>query len=325
MLVALAAFPVGAASAAKLVGGREQAAAIRAFAAQRGHRRDVVVSVRASTVSGTWLVTRWLKPATGTLAGSPPSLHSAYFHVVGRAIRPGSPPAKARGDLQAPFRVAIVYSGSGGETVNYQQANRTVCIGNGQYLDQQQETVSPMAWTVRYVVNLDQLQAAVGGAPRTVVVPTVSFERGASQLTASETLTRTTVDTGCFQQPTKIRCTTSNYLDVRGAGSDVSFVPGLGAEIGLPLGSVGHGDCTPDDYTLGPSLWDSGAATAVVPKLALAGGRLPPNPYAPLPVSWPFSAAGILQGFLVSPCSGITSACTDTLHWKGTVRVLPSP
>ncbi|MGH2868033.1 MAG: hypothetical protein ACRDNK_10760 [Solirubrobacteraceae bacterium] len=323
ILVALATFTAGAAQAAKLVGGREQSAVLRAFKAQRSHRRAVVVSVRASTVARPWLVAKWVKPSTSGIAGSVPSLHSAYFHLVGGAARPGSPPGNARRDLQARFRVAIAYSGTGTETVNYPQTDKTVCIGNGQYLDQQQETVDPMAWTVRYVIDLDHLQAAVGQAPGTAVVPTVSFDRRGSQLTAAETLSRTTIDTGCSQRPTTIRCTTSDFLDVRGAGSDVSFVPGRGTQIGIPLGFGRHGDCAPDDYTLGPSLWDSGAATAGVSKLDLAGGRLPPNPYAPLRVSWPFSAAGVLSGFLVSPCQGLATACSDAMRWSGTVRLLP--
>lgn len=323
MLVALAAFPAASADAARLVGGHEQAAVLRAFAAPSGHRRDVVVSVRASTVSRSWLVARWVKPSTGGRAGSVPSLHSAYFHIVGGTARPGFPPGPARGDLQARFRVAIVYSGTGSETVNYPQTDKTICTGNGQYSDQQQETVAPMAWTVRYLIDLDHLRAAVGSAPAAVVVPTVSFDRHGSQLTASETLSRTTVDTGCNQRPTTIRCTTTNFLDVHGAASDLSFAPGLGAQIGIPLGFARHGDCAADDYTLGQSLWDSGAATAGVPKLDLAGGRLAPNPYAPLSVSWPFSAAGVLSGFVVSPCSGIATACSDAMRWRGTVRLLP--
>lgn len=324
-LVALAGPPAGAADAAKLVGGHEQAAVKRAFAGQRGHRRDMVISVRASTVSSSWLVARWIRLSTGGPAGSPPSLHSTYFHLAGGGVRPGSPPGPARRDLQARLRVAVVYSGSGAETINYAQTGKTVCTGNGQYEAQQQERVSPMAWTVRYLVDLDQLQAAVGAGPDTALVPAVSFDRGGSDLTASETLTRTTVDTGCFQKPTTVRCTTSDFLDVRGAGGDVSFVAGAGAEIGIPLGFVRKGDCAPEAYTLGPSLWDSGAATAAVANLNLMGGRLPGNPYAPQPVRWPANSAGALQGFLVSPCEGIASTCTDAIGWRGSVRLLPSP
>ena len=323
-LLVVAALTPGAAQAAKLVGGREQASVVRAFTAQRGHRRDVVVSVRASTTAPAWLVARWVNPARGGPASPPPTLHSTYFHRTGAGIHPGAPPRPARSDLGAPFRVALVYTGSGSEAISYQERDKTVCIGNGTYVDQQQESVTPMSWTVRYVVDLDLLQAAVGAGSSSAVVPTVTFDRRGSQLLASEALSRTTVDNGCFQKPVTIRCATSYFLNVRGAGSEVSFTPGLGAEIGIPLGFGRHGDCAPDDYTLGPSLWDSGAATAAVPKLNLVGS-LPANPYAPVTVSWPLSSAGVLQGFLASPCQGITATCSDALRWKGTVRVLPSP
>lgn len=323
-VVALAALPSGAAQAAKLVGGHEQAAVQHTFAAQRSHARDVVVSVRSSTASPKWLVARWIRPSRGGAAGSPPSLHSAYFHRAGAGVAPGSPPGTVRRELQAPLRVAIVYSGSGAETVAYQTTDKTICIGNGTYVDQQQVSVKPMAWTVRYLVDLDRLQAAVRGGSSAAVAPAVSFDRRRSQLTAAETLTRTTVDNGCYQRPTTIRCTTSYFLDVRGAGSHLAFTPGQGVEVGLPLGFGRHGDCAADDYTLGPSLWDSGAATTLVPKLNLVGGRLPPNPYAPEPVSWPRSSAGLLQGYLASPCQGISATCADAIRWKGTVRVLPS-
>ena len=62
-----------------------------------------------------------------------PSLHSTYFHLAGGGVRPGSPPGPARRDLQARLRVAVVYSGSGAETINYAQTGKTVCTGNGQY------------------------------------------------------------------------------------------------------------------------------------------------------------------------------------------------
>ncbi|MDQ2895898.1 MAG: hypothetical protein M3Y09_09665, partial [Actinomycetota bacterium] len=88
-----------------------------------------------------------------------------------------------------------------------------------------------------------------------------------------------------------------------------------------PMGAGHDGDCVADDYTLGPSLWDGGAATVAVSKLSLTGGRLPANPYAPVAVGWPLSSAGAQQGYLASPCQGITAQCTDTMRWTGTVRL----
>ena len=85
------------------------------------------------------------------------------------------------------------------------------------------------------------------------------------------------------------------------------------------------GDCYPQDYPLGPSLWDSGASTALVGALSLTGGRLPPNPYAPITVRWPMSSAGAQQSSLASPCEGITAVCTDAMAWQGTVRLLALP
>jgi hypothetical protein len=229
-----------------------------------------------------------------------------------------------RSDLDRDLRVAVVYSGAGSEKLSYQQTYRSVCDGAGGFVEQQQATVSPMSWSVQYVVDLDRLQAAVAGAQGPAIVPTISFVPSASHLQATEVLSRSSVDQGCSSHPTTYRCVTSFQLVNPGAGPELSLHPGAGTEIGIPMRSAPRGQCSADDYTVGPSLWDSGASTVIVPRLGLLGGALPARPYAPVRVSWPGNSALEQQGFLTSPCQGISSTCSDQLSWHGTVRLQPA-
>jgi hypothetical protein len=321
MIAAAATLLPGTATAARLVGGREQTAVLRAFAHSRGPRPEVATSVRASTAARSWVVVRWVYPATGAEVRPPsPTLHSTFFHLSGARVTAGSPPAAARRDLQAPFSVGVLYTGSGSEAVRYQQSTGSICTGNGAYVDTEQDTVTPMSWTVRFLVDLDRLQAAVSAGGSTAVLPTVTFDRGGSQLSAAEQSSRSVVDQGCFGPTRTIRCASGYFLRVPGAPAQVGLGP-AGLQIGIPMATGHRGDCAADDYTLGPSLWDGGAATVSVSALSLTGGRLPPNPYAPVAVGWPLSAAGAQQGYLTSPCQGITAECTDTMRWTGSVRL----
>jgi hypothetical protein len=319
MVVGLTALP-GSALGAKLIGGREQAAAAKAFSGLRGHTGEVVASIRASTVSPAWVVVKSVRPQRGG-SGANPRLRSTYLHRAGAGFRAGRPPGSARTDLSRPFEVAIVYAGSGSETVSYKQAYRTSCTGGGGFVDQQSASVTPMSWSVRYVVDPDQLQAAVATPEGPAIVPSVFFDAAGSELTAGEKLSRTYVDNGCFDTPRNFKCASSFHLSNSGADSDLSFDPGVGTEVGLPMRSSNTGQCSPADYTIGPSLWDSGASTVLVSKLDLIGGHLPGNPYAPVRVSWPGSSALEQQNFLTSPCQGIPTSCSDSLHWHGTVRL----
>jgi hypothetical protein len=321
LVVGLTALP-SSALGAKLIGGREQAAAAKAFSRLRAHRGEVVVSIRASTVSPAWVVVKSVRPQRGA-SGANPRLRSTYLHRVGAGFRTGGPPRTARADLSQPFEVAVLYAGSGSETVHYEQAYRTSCTGGGAggFVDQQSASVTPMSWSVRYVVDPDQLQAAVATPEGPAIAPTVFFDAAGSELTASEKLSRTYVDNGCFDTPRNFKCTSSFHLSNPGADSDLSFDPGVGTEVGLPMRSSHTGQCSPTDYTIGPSLWDGGASTVLVSKLDLIGGHLPGNPYAPVHVSWPGSSALEQQSFLTSPCQGIPTSCGDVLHWQGTVRL----
>ena len=320
-IAAAATLVPGAAMAARLVGGHEQTAVLRAFAHTRGVRPEFATSVRASTAARSWVVVRWVFPATGTEVRAPsPTLHSSFFHISGARVTAGSPPPAARRDLLAPFSVGVLYTGRGSETVRYEQSTRSICNSDGVYVDTEQEMVTPMRWTVRYVVDLDRLQAAVSTGRSTAVLPTVSFDRGGSQLSAAQQSSRSMVDQGCFGATRTIRCASSYFLRVPGAASQVGLGP-AGLQIGIPMATGHRGDCAADDYTLGPSLWDSGAATVAVNTLSLTGGRLPPDPYAPVAVGWPLSAAGARLGYLTSPCQGITAECTDTMRWTGSVRL----
>lgn len=321
-IATLAALIPGSASAARLVGGREQATILRAFAHTRVAKSAVATSVRSASAMPSWVVVRWVTPATGAETHPPaPTLHSSFFHVTGGHVTAGVPPAAARRDLQAPFSVGVLYTGSGSETISYSQTTRSICAGNGSYVDSESDTVTPMAWTVRYIVDLDHLQAAVTDGHASAVLPSVSFERGGSALSATERVSRSSVDQGCFGSTRTIRCTTNYYLRVPGAPAQLGLGP-AGLQIGIPEATGKRGDCVPDDYPLGPSLWAGGAATAGVGALSLTGGRLPANPYAPIAVKYPLSSAGAQQGYLTSPCQGITAVCTDTMHWSGTVRLL---
>lgn len=317
--------PSGTALGARLVGGHEQRLVARAFSAL--HTQRQIVSITASTVSPAWVA---VKSVTAEASGASSSsfgslkLRSTYFHVVGGQARPGSPPHGARADLAAPFRVALVYRGAGTEAVSYAQSYTSVCAGAGGFTDQQQETVSPMSWSVRYVIDLNNVTEAVQSPEGATILPTVAFDAAASRLEAVERLTRTYVDVGCFNAPKTYTCNTIFHLSQTGAESDLGFEPGLGTEIGIPMAGRSTGQCSPDDYTVGPSLWDAGATTAAVGQLGqlgLSGTQLPGNPYAPIHVSWPLNSAAEQDGFLVSPCQGIPASCSDLLSWQGTVQL----
>jgi hypothetical protein len=84
LILALAGAP--AALAAKLVGGADQAAITRAFTRTPAHRRQVVVSVRQSTVSSSWSAVSSVtpEPGGGTAPSAPtPKPALTYSHRVG--------------------------------------------------------------------------------------------------------------------------------------------------------------------------------------------------------------------------------------------------
>ena len=317
---ALAALPATALGA-KLIGGREQASVARAFASSPAHRHDLIVSIRSSTVSPSWVLVRSVPPSR---FGSDPRLNSTFYNVSGGHPHPAAPPAAAAADLSQPLKVAVTYSGSGSETLSYEQSYHTICTGNGTYTDQQTADVSPISWSVRFVVDLDSLQSATGGPQGSAIVPGVQFSQGSSRLDAKEVLTRTTLDSGCTSTPKTISCTSTYRLTGAGAGSDLSIDPSSGLEIQIPMRASQTGRCAQDNYTLGPTLWSGGASTAVVSplgSLGLLGTRLPNNPYAPVKLSFPADSALAQQGFLVSPCQEITAVCSDKLALSGTVAL----
>jgi hypothetical protein len=311
------------ARAAELVGGRVQAQIVRAFDASAAHRRLAVVSVRSSTVAPSWAVVSWVAPEPGSRTSaqsSTISLGASFYHRVGGRELAGRPPAAAQADLKRHFRVAVVYRGSGQETIDYEQQYHSVCAGAGDFTDTEHDTVSPMSWSVRYVVDLDDLLAAVRGAQGATLVPGIAFDGAGSTLSAVEDLTRTVVDVGCNGTPATYTCATTYRL---GGSTPLSFLPGLGLEVGIPLIPVTSGSCNADDYALGPSLFAGGATTALVSRLDLLGGALPSDPYAPIAVSWPGGSAAHAEGFVSSPCQGDAPVCSDDLRWRGTVAIVP--
>jgi hypothetical protein len=311
------------AHAAKLVGGREQAAIAKAFFARGAHAGLTIVSTRVSTTAPSWAVVKSVRPQGSgrtTAAGHAPRLQSTYYRLARGHVKRGAAPAGTRADLARDFSVAVVYSGSGSETVTYHQLYRSVCPGAGGFTDQQSDTVKPMSWSVRYVVDLDALQTAVRAPGGAVLAPAVSLDGQQSRLSAREILSRTAIDEGCNGQPTTFECNATYSV---GSPSDglLSFPATGGLEIGVPTQANPSGDCDPSDYPLGPSLWDSGGTTAVAPGLGLVGGSLPANPYAPVRVSWPGSSLALVSGSPLSPCQGDEAACHDTFRWTGHVAL----
>ncbi len=299
---------------AKLIGGSRQGAVVRAFKAQAKHRSQLVVAVLGSTASPGWAAVTSVRDGGGAVS-------RAYYHQVGGAQRAGNPPGAARADLSKDFKVAVNYSGSGSETITYAQLYRSGCAGAGGYINQQTDTVSPMSWNVRYVVDVDRLAAAVSDAGDAALVPSITLAAGASSVDVTERDIRSSVDVGCNGLPSTITCVAHWGLSGAQAAAAVSFVPGMGLEVGIPTRQSTRGSCDPNQFTLGPSLWAGGAAVAVVRGLGFAGGGLPGNPYAPVRVSWPGNSALAADGLAVTPCQGYLSGCTDTMQWHGTVRL----
>jgi hypothetical protein len=313
--------------AARLAGGHTEQAIARAFSGKRSHRGQAIVSVRTSSVNSSWAVVRSVTPqaAGQTRSGATPALRSTYYHLVRGRVRPAPPPRAVRTDLARDFRVAVVYAGSGRESISYTQTYGSVCAGQGNFQDAEMDTVSPMTWTVRYVVDLDDLLSAVRGSTGTTLVPNVTFDAAGSRVTATEAISRSVQDMGCNGNATTFNCTTTFAAGGPDPGGQLSFPAGSGLAVGVPMAAHERGACDPDNFTLGPSLWDGGGATAFVAPLKLLGGTLPARPYAPVKVAWPAGSAQQVQGLSNSPCQGDTAVCTDAFSWQGTVSLQPIP
>ena len=314
--------------AARLVGGSAQTAIARAFSSQRSHRGQVVVSIRTSTVSRSWAVVRSVTPraAGQTRSGAVPVLRSTYYRLAGRRVRPGSPPRAVSADLARHFSVEVTYTGAGSESITYSQRYRSVCPGAGGFTDAATDIVSPMSWTVRYVVDLDHLLSAVRGPAGVTLVPDVSFHAAGARIDASETVVRTLQDVGCNQHKTTFTCTTAFAPGGTDPGGRLSLRAGSGLAVGVPDGHAPERRL--QARTTSPSAPPCG--TAAAPRRWWAGlswwtAPLPAHPYAPIHVSWPGGSAAAAQGFAVSPCQGAAAACTDTFTWQGTVALHQVP
>jgi hypothetical protein len=315
-----------AARAAQLVGGAQQAAIRRAFSASRAAHGQTIVSMRVSTAVPGWAIVTSLRAPTAGRAATVPAartLRFTYLHRVAGRERLAPPPAAARADLSRPFRVVVVYSGSGAEAVNYNQTYASPCPGTGGFTDSETVTVAPMTWTIRWIVDLDQLQGVASGPAGPAIAPTVAFSPTGSRVHASEQIARQLLDAGCNGNPETFHCRTSYRAGGAGAGSALSVEPGAGLQLAVPTTTTMSGACDPADYPLGPSLWDSGGAAAAVPQLGLVGGSLPADPYAPVTVAWPSSSAAASIGLISSPCSGDLAVCSDAFAWRGTVQLIP--
>lgn len=302
------------APAAVLVGGAREQAIKRAFAATGGRDR-LIVSVRRSTVDPSWSVVRWV--AIGSDGVADLTLHSSYLHQLGAAEQPGGPPAPVAADLRRRFTVAVVYSGTGSESISYRQRSSSECSGQGGTVDQQTVTITPIAWSVRYLIDLDDVLAA-SGPPGAGFVPRIVFDSDTSRVEALESATQTTQDLGCNRGALTFSCTTTFGLGGPDPDGSLSLDAGSGLQIGLPLVTRSSGACNPAEYTLGPSQWDGGGAAVLVSRLALAGGQLPDDPYAPIRVR------ASDEQVATSPCQGEPGLCADTFDFSGVVELRPA-
>jgi hypothetical protein len=216
----------------------------------------------------------------------------------------------------------VVYTGSGAESIAYEQTYQSACAGDGNLIDTESDRVAPMSWTVRFVVNLDDLLAAVRTSQGTTLAPDVTFDAAGSSVNALETLSRSIQDSGCNGRATIYNCRMAFHAGGSDPGGQLSLTS-AGLAVGVPMAPSQSGSCGATDYTLGPSLWDEGAAAAAVRQLGLVGGSLPADPYAPIHVKWPGASAAQAAGVAVSPCQGDGIVCTDTFTWQGTVALAP--
>ncbi|HUZ85053.1 MAG TPA: hypothetical protein VMU66_10185 [Gaiellales bacterium] len=316
----IAAAGATAADAATLLGGRQQAAVRRAFLSGGANRRRAVVAILGSSTNPAWAAVRWVVPDPGgnaSPARRAPYVQSTYYVRSGSSARAASPPAAVRSELSRPFSVAVVYSGSGAESIAYNQTYTSPCAGAGAFTSQQTDAVLPMSWSVRWVVDLGKLLAAVGRGDSATLVPKITFDGAASHVDAVETVQRTLQDSACGGSLQTLTCRRTFRTGGPDAAGALALNPRGDIVVAVPLASSTAGSCDPGGYTLGQSLWDSGAAAATVRTLGLLGGRLPGNPYAPIRVSWPRDASGVAT----SPCQGQPSGCTDRFAWHGTVQL----
>lgn len=319
LALAVAAAPA-AASAATLLGGRQQAAVRRAFFAGGANRRRAVVAIIASSSNPAWAAVRWVVPDPGGNAAPArraPRVQSTYYVRSGGSAHAAPPPAAVRSELSKPFSVAVVFSGAGSESIAYSQTYTSPCAGAGAFTSQQTDAVVPMSWSVRWVVDLDKVLAAVGRGSNATVVPAVAFDGGGSYVNAIETIQRTLQDSACGGNPQTLTCRRTFRAGGPDPAGALSFDATGGIDVAVPLGVSTAGSCDPADFTLGPSLWASGAAGATVDALGLLGGSLPGNPYAPIRVA----GTGAATGFATSPCQGQPGGCTDRFTWHGTVQL----
>ena len=93
-----------------------------------------------------------------------------------------------RTDLSRDFQVAVVYAGTGRESIAYLQNYGSVCAGEGFFTDQESDVVTPMTWSVRYVVDLDDLLAAVRHDGHTTFVPAVRFDAAGISISDSSAM-----------------------------------------------------------------------------------------------------------------------------------------
>ena len=129
----------------------------------RAPRRASIVSIRASTVAGAWVGRE-----VGAVRGSGRltavrRTSGCRARTSGRPRRASAAPPTAQGgqgDLSQDFKVAVVYTGSGAETITYTAAYRSVCTGGGGRRPAERHGHIRCRGRVRYVVDLDRLSGA---------------------------------------------------------------------------------------------------------------------------------------------------------------------
>ena len=131
-----------------------------------------------------------------------------------------------------------------------------------------------MSWRVAYVIDLDRIDAILRSPEGDTIVPAVAFAPQGSELNAVLRVSRSSLDTGCGDHAHAYVCTTTYHLPSSSQAQPVWFAPRGVTVIPVPLSRSSSGECAAGDYASGPSLWDGGAATAVVALASQPHSRL---------------------------------------------------
>ena len=235
----------------------------------------------------------------------------------------GTPTSGGPADLSQDFKVAVLYSGSGAETVAYSQSTAACASAEGGYVDQQQDTVSPMSWSVRYVVDLDSLVAAVRDAEGDDAGPGGDLRGrrlGGERHREDEPHLPSTTAAAARRPPQRAR----SHFSAGGPGADgaLSFDSGAGLEVGVPMRGRAAGSAVPrttrsvrrcGTAAPRPRWWTSSTCWAAASHA---------NPYGRVRVAGRQARRWPSHGLIASPCQGDSAGCSDSM--RGPARSAPA-